>query len=186
MESGVAMKSSLQRLGVLLLLSPVCVAAEAADCPPPAKLPAVCMAISNAQKDTSGKYQFHYQKLVYEAACSSPSEDDEQTGNAKIRQMWSDNTDRLVCNNASFSVIRGNVLKYAASNRFDDFLFDAAMVWKVDLNTVDPSDGRTVLDYVQDEVKRHHGKAIEKSLRSYYDMLRSSGAKHRSELSEGR
>lgn len=181
MELGVAMKTSFARLGALLILSPVGVAASAADCPPPAKLPAVCMAISNAQKDTSGKYTFHYEKLIYDAACVKFS-DAEEVRNDKIRRMWRANEDKLVCNSPRFDVQQGNVLKYAASVRFEDFLFDAAMIWKVDLNRVDPSDGRTVLDYVQKEIERNKGTSVESKLRSYYDMLRSSGAKHQSEL----
>ena len=139
------------------------------------------MAISNAQKDTSGKYEFHYQKLVNEAACVDSSDADEVRGE-KIRRMWKANEDKLVCNSPRFDVQQGNVLKYAASVRFEDFLFDAAMIWKVDLNRVDPSDGRTVLDYVQKELERNKGTSVESKLRSYYDMLRTSGARHRSEL----
>lgn len=156
--------------------------ALAGDCPAPTKLPAVCMAVTNAQKDTSGKYDFHYQKLVYEAACSSPLDDDEDKGNQKIRRLWLENADRLVCNNSSFDVQSGNVLKYAVSARFEALLVDAALIWKVDLNRVDASDGRTVLDYTYDEISRNKGKSIESTLRSYYDMLRSAGAKRRSEL----
>jgi hypothetical protein len=139
------------------------------------------MAISNAQKDTSGIYTFHYEKLIYEAACVASS-DTEEVRNDKTRRMWAANEDKLVCNRPRFDVQHGNVLKYAASVRFEDFLFDAAMMWKVDLNRVDPSDGRTVLDYVQKETERNKGTSVESKLRSYYDMLRSSGAKHRSEL----
>lgn len=153
----------------------------AGDCPPPTKLPAICMAISNAQKDTSGTYQFHYQKLVYDAACVSQA-DSEEARNAKVQRMWKANEDQLVCNSPRFDVQQGNVLKYAASVRFEDFLFDAAMIWRVDLNRVDPSDGRTVLDYVQKEIDRNKGTSVESKLKSYYDMLRTSGAKHRSEL----
>lgn len=155
--------------------------AAASECPAPGKLPAVCMAISNAQKDTSGQYEFHYQKLVYEAACVEPS-DSEEVRNAKVRRMWRANEDQLVCESLRFDVQQGNILKYAASVRFEDFLFDASMIWKVDLNRIDPSDGRTVLDYVQKEIDRNKGLSIESKLRSYYDMLRSSGAKHRNEL----
>lgn len=170
----------LRAIAALCLLS-VSLVALADDCPSPAKLPAVCMAISNAQKDTSGKYTFHYEKLICDAACVASSDTDEVRGD-KIRRMWKANEDKLVCNSPRFDVQQGNVLKYAASVRFEDFLFDAAMVWKVDLNRVDPSDGRTVLDYVQEELERNKGTSVESKLRSYYDMLRSSGAKHRREL----
>lgn len=116
-----------------------------------------------------------------QAACVSDSDDEESTSK-KVQKMWTQYEDKLICNNTRFDVIDGNMLKFAASARFEDFLFDAAMIWKVDLNRVDPGDGRTVLDYVQKELDKYKGTAIEPKLRSYFDMLRSSGAKFSSEL----
>ncbi|HEY0914241.1 MAG TPA: hypothetical protein VGE22_05170 [Solimonas sp.] len=135
----------------------------------------------DAQKDPSGEYQFRYQKIVSEAACAKSS-DSEAVASAKVRAMWEQFEDRLTCNHVRFDVQNGSVLKYAASARFKDLLFDAAVIWKVDLNRVDQSDGRTLLDYVGKEIEQNKGTAIEPKLKSYYDMLRTAGAKHRSEL----
>ena len=109
-------------------------------------------------------------------------EDSEEEAGRKIRAMWTKYEDKLICNNTRFDVLDGNMLKFAASARFEDFLFDTAMIWQVNLNRVDPSDGRTVLDYVQKEIDKNRGSALEGKLKTYYDMLRTSGAKHRSEL----
>ena len=154
---------------------------KAPTCPNDNKLGHLCAAIADGKKDTSGKYQFHYQKIISDAACVS-SRDSETEIAKKVQRLWASYEDKLVCNNVRFDVQDGNILKFAASARFEDFLFDAAMVWKVNLNRVDPSDGRTVLDYVQKEIDRNKGTSIESKLKSYYDMLRTSGAKHRSEI----
>jgi len=50
------------------------------------------------------------------------------------------------------------------------------------INRVDPSDGRTVLDYVLDEQRRWAGTTREPRLKVYYDALRESGALHAHEV----
>lgn len=167
---------------ILLLGSALpCLAQKAPVCPNGDKLPNICMAIGTAEKDHTGRYQFTYQRIIADAACVTPKDSEDEAGR-KIRAMWTKYEDKLICNNTQFDVINGSMLKFAASARFEDFLFDAAMIWKVNLNRVDPTDGRTVLDYVQKEIDRNKGTSVESKLKSYYDMLRTSGAKHRSEL----
>lgn len=171
-------------LSIILLAIPLPCFAQNNDhelCPNDNKLGQLCIAVMDARKDPSGQHQFHYQKIVFDAACAKPS-DPEHVAAEKIRRMWTKFEDRLTCNHVRFDVQNGNVLKYAASARFEDLLFDAAMIWKVDLNRVDISDGRTLLDYVSKEIDRNKGNAVEGKLKSYYDMLRISGARHRSEL----
>ena len=177
-------KGNFMRMAPLLLLVGIpmcCLAQNAPICPDGDKLPNICMAIGTASKDNTGRYQFTYQRIISDAACVTPEDSEEEAGR-KIRAMWTKYEDKLICNNTRFDVQNGSMLKFAASARFEDFLFDTAMIWKVNLNRVDPSDGRTVLDYVQKEIDRNKGTSIESKLKSYYDMLRTSGAKHRSEL----
>lgn len=173
------------RLVLLILLLgsalPCLAQQKAPRCPNGNNLGQLCIAIMDAQKDPSGEYQFRYQKIVSEAACAKSS-DSEAVASAKVRAMWEQFEDRLTCNHVRFDVQNGSVLKYAASARFEDLLFDAAVIWKVDLNRVDQSDGRTLLDYVSKEIEQNKGNAVEPKLKSYYDMLRTAGAKHRSEL----
>jgi hypothetical protein len=55
--------------------------------------------------------------------------------------------------------------------------------WQVDLNNVDPSDGRTVLDYIGDERDAaSQGSATRGRLDRYYNLLRRDGELHREEL----
>lgn len=173
------------RLVLLILLLgsalPCLAQQKAPTCPNDDKLSHLCAAIADGKRDTSGKYQFHYQKIISEAACASDDDTEPQVA-SKVQRLWARYEDQLVCNNVRFDVQDGSILKFAASARVEDFLFDAAMVWKVNLNRVDSSDGRTLLDYVQKEIERNKGTSVESKLKSYYDMLRTSGAKHRSEL----
>ena len=172
---------------VLLLLALLPFAALAQQCPNGERLANICMTMSSMSRDAGG--ELNYQKLVMQAACVADS-GDEATTSRKVQQMWSRYQDKLVCSNTRFDVQDGSMLKFAVSMRNEDFLFDAACMWKVDLNRIDPSDGRTVLDYTFDEYIQHQDSVIGKTLKSYYDLLRHGCeggrktivARHRDEL----
>lgn len=155
-----------------------------ATCPDPARLTGICNSIATEKKDrdSEGPYLYVYQRQMHEAACANPDADPEAILQAKIGALWKSNQAALRCRQQDLNVVDGNILKLAVTRHFVDVLEDAAQVWRVDLNVVDPSDGRTALDYTRDEIARNKGNASEPVLRKYYDMLRKSGAKHRSEL----
>lgn len=101
----------------------------------------------------------------------------------QVRLMWNRFEEKglLVCNNLQFDVANGSILKFAASSLFDPFIYFAADV-KIGLTHVDESDGRTILDYLQDKMKSAAGSPLHEKFQAYYDVLRAAGAKHRSEL----
>jgi len=141
------------------------------------------------QRDPSNEYEFNYQKLIMDAACVTKSDSDSLRAE-KVRRMWKQYEDKLICGSTSFDVQGGSLLKLAVSRRMDDFVFDAACVWNVDLNRIDSADGRTVLDYAFKEYMQNEGTAIAPRIKTYYEMLRfgcdggtaSIKARHRDEL----
>lgn len=152
-------------------------------CPNPKKIRLLCMYIHDrSEEPEESKYRYTYQKVIHEAACVK-SDDKKTVRFKKIQDMWKKLEDQLICNNTQFSVPNGNVIKYAATTMFDEFINDV-IYWGVDLNKVDKTDGRTVLDYLKDSIERaKKGQpATAKTLQEYYDMLREAGAKHKSEL----
>ena len=84
--------------------------------------------------------------------------------------------------NLGKQITNGNILKLAVARRFDSVIENAAQVWKVNLNVVDDSDKKTVLDYVQDQIKVFKNTRNEAELQGYYKVFRAAGAKHASEL----
>jgi hypothetical protein len=151
-------------------------------CPIPARLDNICMNIgSQSLASKSEPFSYVFQRKFYEAACVIVGVDDEETEKAKIRKMWSASKHRLTCTDLQFDVQDGNILKYAVSKKFGEFL-EEAIWWGVDLNWMDKSDGRTVLDYVKYQIDRNKGQSIERKLQHYYKILREAGAKHKSEL----
>lgn len=92
--------------------------------------------------------------------------------------MWAKEEPKLTCNNFSFRVSHGSIIKYAISQLHDVFIFDVTYIWNVPLNKIDAYDNKTVLDFAKGEIERNKGTAIEKSLESYYSQIRAAGAKH--------
>lgn len=133
-----------------------------------------------ANTNTASSDPYMYQVRVKKAACVQQDDSTEQALK-KIRDFWTAQSNLPTCNNVQFDVLDGNVLKFAASSKFDEFL-DDMITWGADLNTVDPSDNRTVLDYVQYHIKKNEGNDLQKRFLRYFAKLRAAGAKFASEL----
>jgi hypothetical protein len=151
------------------------------------RLTNICSSISAFDKDPAprGDYSYMYQRKIYDAACVDLQKDSEALMKRKIQEMWRIDErqprPRMTCNNLQFDVAAGNILKFAVSTRFQEFLEDAEY-WGVNLNRVDASDQRTVLDYLKDELDRTSHPSTRSTLQVYYNTLRRAGAKHRAEL----
>lgn len=165
------------------LLEAVRKTASEPTCPNPKKVKNLCMYVSGQSIDPEpvGNYKYTYQRKMLEASCVDIGKDSKEEIAKKVSAMWQQMEGQFVCNSLQFDVQNGNILKMAAINSFDSFI-DDAITWKVNLNRVDPSDNRTVLDYLKYHMERTKGGEIEKKLKFYYDQLRKAGAKHKSEL----
>ena len=168
-----------------LLCASSALAQEQSPCPNPEKLEQFCSSVGALEPDdeetTGPKYRYYYQRQVFEASCVAP-DDAGEVRNRKIAQMWKRFEDKeLTCNNLQFDVVNGSVIKYAASRGIDSFMRDVTQ-WGIDLNKIDKSDNRTILDYVQVKLERAKGGSLERTYRFYYDILRKAGARHRHEI----
>lgn len=158
--------------------------------PPPApecadgnKLNGICGAIYqdfDAPEGSPFTYQWEHQ--IHEAACALG--DTKEVAAVKIQKMWQklENT-HLVCTQGNFEVDKGSILKYAVSLPNWRFLSKAVEKWKVNINKIDPSDNRTPLDYIENQMKiAENDPATVTALKRAYGQLRKFGAKHRREL----
>lgn len=152
------------------------------QCPNAEKLDQFCSSVGGLEADDEGgDYKYYYQRQIFEASCTTLKEA-EETRNSKIKAMWKKFENKeLICNNLQFDIANGNIIKYAASRSIDPFIRDV-IKWKVNLNKVDQTDGRTPLDYIKFHMERAKGGALEKKLQYYYEILRKAGAKHKTEL----
>lgn len=82
--------------------------------------------------------------------------------------MWNacEQLNLLNCDSTQFEVMDGNLLKYAVSYRFTEFI-DDAIRWQLPLNKVDYTGSRTLLDYVEYRVTKN--KVMH--LRSYFRFI---------------
>ena len=152
------------------------------ECPNRRKLMNMCMFIGSRVRDKQpiGPSEYLYYRRILEASCVD-ADDSEQIAQKKIQAMWLEFEPEMVCASTIFDVVHGSYLKYAVATKFNEFL-ENAIEWQVNLNKVDPSDGRTVLDYVAFHQGKNKGNVVEKKLNYYYEILREAGAKHKSEL----
>lgn len=77
--------------------------------------------------------------------------------------------------------MEGNVLKYAVNARTFGFMNKAIDEWRANLNLIDKDD-TTLLDYIELQITRSRGAALESTLRAYYNKVQRAGGKHRREL----
>lgn len=154
------------------------------ECNEPLMMGPLCMSVEGRIQDSrdDSPFEYTFEEHIYNLACVNVSTDSPSVINKKIQAFWIKYEKELVCDSTGFNVPKGNILKMAAHTLFSQFLDKAVYDWKVPLNKVDPSDGRTTLDYIKDEIIKNKGQPNEKPLQSYYDLLRRNGAKHKSEL----
>lgn len=160
--------------------------AVSTPCPNPKKLMGLSMYIDSKQRDPNpqgpnGQYDWKWQRKMFEAACVDAIKDSEEEIGRKISSMMKQHEAKLEVNNTKFDVSNGNIIKFAVNLKFDEFLIWMAK-WKVDFNKVDVTDGRTVLDYVSDQIIRNKGLPQEPVLKGYYNMIKKAGGKHKYEL----
>jgi hypothetical protein len=152
-------------------------------CANPEKLKGVCDHLSEkTPANEDSQLEYVYEEKIYEASCVKMTDSDEVVAK-KIQYMWSKlEGEYLKCNSANFSVQKGSLVKYAINLRNYHFLTNSIENWKINLNYIDPSDNKTPLDFLRDEMKRLKGTEESKFLEHYYSLMRKNGAKHRSEL----
>lgn len=116
---------------------------ETLECPNNKDLPQICSGIMgrSGNRDPNFWNEYDYQTVIMKAACVDQNIDSEVEIRRKIQIFWKNFEDELTCNIIGFDVGHGDVIKYAVTRKFDDFIDDVANQWKIDLNRVDPQDG---------------------------------------------
>ena len=135
-------------------------------------------ALSNNPAHETVLYQ--YQDMLLEAA-RVPQTDTDAVAHLKIGAFLNANAPLLTCNMVNFNPRNGSIYKLAVARQADSFIDDALDNWHVDLNQIDATDGKTVLDYISDR-RSMAGPTYARTLDRYYKRFRAAGAKHAAEL----
>ena len=152
-------------------------------CPNNEGMETICGHINLMSLDEDYQNKYRFQTLLKRAACVSPTDSPAQE-KTKIAAYWDKYGQYLTCNNPHFSIPNGSVVKFAIQKQFDNFIVDLSHRWKVNLNRIDPADGRTVLDFAYDElaIEKAKGSSLANKIQTYITVLKNNGAKRRDEL----
>jgi hypothetical protein len=136
-------------------------------------------------EEETSKYNYLFQSTLERMACVEKT-DSEEVIVKKVQAFWNKYFNECKCFKDDFVMIGGNVLKYAAQNTFEEFFYEIFTRYKLNLNFIDPADGKTLLDFVDQEYKRikQIGPDLQKTkvLKTLFDLLRTNGALYASEL----
>jgi len=159
------------------------------DCPkpPPSVFSILCSQAENqaAVSDETSPYNYLFEKTIEEMACVNRQIDNDSVIRVKVQTWWNKYHNDCHCNRANFVLADGNLLKYAAQQRFEEF-FEILKKYKLDYNFVDPADGNTLLDFVFAEWQKAKDAKSDSqksfSLKRIHDFLRKNGALYKREL----
>lgn len=158
------------------------VAEEPRICPDITKVRGICSVVyERLRAPESSGYRFEYERYMREAACADKAPLDSEENMTRLRKLWSDNPSAFTCDSTDFDVANGSLLKYSVSSRSMNFL-NSAYKWKLDVNRVDKTDGRTLMDYLYKEVLRNRGTNMEPQLQQLVDAFRKAGGKFQCEI----
>lgn len=163
-------------------------------CPEPSKdtYAGVCIAMfqrSEAQNPDNG-LGLRYQERLWQMSCTNPGIDSKDIAAIRIQIMWNKFRENFRCYNIPNSIATDmNILKFSMDIGFTSFIHEAVRRYHLDVNFIDPADGKTVLDFVTDQeilIRKtppvNTSKADE--YQTIYKMLRTNGAKHSQELNK--
>lgn len=159
------------------------------DCPKPTEnqFLKVCNSIY-AKKRAVDEESFGYKfaEDLWEMFCAKPGIDSPQEAKIKIQCMWNKYKEKFICpGDTGTRLHNANVLKYSMDSGFSSFLITAIKKYELDVNFKDPMDGKTVLDFVSEQLTYYRNssmKNIENEYQRVYDLLIKYGAKHANEL----
>jgi hypothetical protein len=128
-----------------------------------------------------GQGFYDFEARMWARAGVMPSDTPEQVRD-KMQRYWLTDRSNMGCTQLGFSIKEGNVMKLAIERNSKHVVNDFIRRWNLDMNFIDPADGKTVLDYTEAELVKNRGTPIEPTLQRYRDLLVRTGAKHASEL----
>lgn len=150
------------------------------DCPPPKSwdYKVMCSDITTRSKVLFNGQDFfleyRYEKRLWEIACADPLVDDFETAKKKIQVMWEKYKKQFTCDTLGFNVQNGSFLKFAISSSMPSVIETMASTYELDINFIDPSDGKNLLDYVNGEIERRKNLVNGESAVAVYQRYKNS------------
>lgn len=162
---------------------------EDCDCPKPDKTDfrVLCNSLEAREPGREGgQFSEKYQEDLWEMSCADLDKDTMETAKLKIQKMWNENRVEFRCLGFSGGAVKdANVAKFSMDAGFSSFLVMAAKRYDLDMNFIDPSDGKSLMDFLSDQRESYRGTVYPAKYAEYdrlYKLWESKGAKHAKDL----
>ncbi len=162
---------------------------EVCDCPEPTEeqFITICNSIYAKKDPTEGSpFGYKYVEDLWEMSCAKVGVDSPELAKKKIQCMWNKYKEEFRCDGHSdVTLHNANVLKFSVDIGFSTFVVAAVKKYELDVNFKDPTDGKTILDFVEAELKHYRNSTFTDKANEYqrtYDLLIKYGAKRAKDL----
>lgn len=147
----------------------------------------VCNSINASKLATDEtNFSYKYQEDLWKMSCAEVGKDTSETAKQKIQIMWNTYRTEFKCpGGVTDSIHNGNVTKYAMDNQFSTFVVYSIKKYELDMNFIDPRDGKTLLDFVEEQLEMWKKTSFTSKTNEYqrvYDLLIKTGAKRAKDL----
>ena len=160
------------------------------ECPAPStqQFEQICDQVyTKKEASDDSELSFRYQETLWKMACAKDGEENLEEARKKVQQMWNKYRTSFSCDYPGVKVPRGNITKLSLDTGFSIFILDAVKNYKLDMNFQDPRDGKTIVDYLKEEIDLYKKSAVDvsskiKEYENLYTLLKDHGAKHSKDL----
>lgn len=127
---------------------------ENCNCPAPEKVDyaKICSYTKDKKIAVEESLNYLFQEILLKMSCADLKNDSQETIIQKVNCMWNKYKTKFSCDSLGFHVSNGNILKFTLNFNFPDFTYYMGDYYNVDFMFVDPADGKTVVEYIDEEI----------------------------------
>lgn len=153
---------------------------DSANCPEPSQdqVARVAVMISSRAESDHDELIYRFEEELWLLSCADPESDNSEVAVARINKMWNKYGKEMAVHGVLAASGGKNILKYMAEKQLLTRMLNE---YKVDVNFIDPADGKTVLDFVKHQIDIMEQKPDPVDV-ELYKYLVNYGAKTAGEL----
>lgn len=118
--------------------------------------------------------EYEYEQRLWELAGAKMGVDNVEIAIQKITVWWNKYKKKCICDSVVFNVPNGSILKFAITKNRIAFIETLAWEYGLDINFIDPADGRNLIDYLNDEILNMGKTGASKSSIEVYTKYRDN------------
>ena len=119
-----------------------------------------CIAVQVKPTEKGKKYfEYWWEEQLAEWAGADFQKESQEEVAEKIKSYWNKYKTRFGCNSMFSNIKGGSVLKFAAINGFITFIETAFVTYGMDISFVDPADGRTLCEFMNEQLFNRIGRS---------------------------